>query len=295
MFDNITVLEKEVQEFEKNILASSQLVKSIEQLAKAADAQVRSFSKDSEALLRRIEQLNADAKDTLHGDITTLLSDSAKRTQEDTRRVIGAAVEQMQQIQTEYADAIHKAESALSSHETQLIQAFNENAQSHLTSSVRTIDSAASSLIKTQNDLLETIRSAEEKLLQIQGRYVEQLDKTEKALKDHEGSIAKTVHDDAERCLADCRKVLQEATDALTNAQRQYIEQLGMLNESLSKREDTICAKMDSILERLDKLDFEDIRSKCDGIKKSLSIKFAIAMAGITGTLVFAALSFFMK
>ena len=108
MFDNIAELEKEVQEFEKNILASSQLVKSIEQLAKAADAQVRSFAKDSETLLRRIEQQNAAEKDALHSDVYTLLSESAKKTQDETRRVIEAAVERIQQIQNEYAGAIQK-------------------------------------------------------------------------------------------------------------------------------------------------------------------------------------------
>lgn len=63
----------------------------------------------------------------------------------------------------------------------------------------------------------------------------------------------------------------------------------------LEKREDAICTKMDSILERLDKLYFEDIRSRCDGIRKSGNVKFAIVMVGVADALAFAAISFFMK
>ena len=295
MFDNISELEKEVQEFEKNILASSQLVKSIEQLANAADAQVRSFAKDSETLLRRIEQQNAAEKDALHSDVYTLLSESAKKTQDETRRVIEAAVERIQQIQNEYAGAIQKTETALKIHESELIRGFDESAQKHLTDSTRTMDTAASLLSKAQSELVETVRSAEDKLIQIQRQYVDQLEKTEKALKDHEDSVTQTIRSDADRLLAEYSKMLQSTTDALATAQQQYIAGLGELNTSLAKREDAICTKMDAILERLDKLDFEDIRKKCDGIRKSINVKFAIAMVGIVGTLAFAALSFFMK
>ena len=262
MFDNIAELEKEVQEFEKNILASTQLVKSIDQLAKAADVQVRSFSKDSETFLRKIEQQNADAKDELHSDMETLLSDSTRKTQEEVKYAIGSAVDKIQQTRDEYAELIRKTEAMLKAHE---------------------------------NELLSSMQSAEEKLIQIQRQYIEQFDKTEKALNEHEETVAKTILDDTEKCLADCNRALQNSIDILNTAQQQYVAKLAETSASLATREDVICSKMDSILERLDKLDFEDIRSRCDGIRKSINIKFTIAMIGTMGTLAFAALSFFMK
>lgn len=182
---------------------------------KAADAQVRSFAKDSETLLRRIEQQNAAEKDALHSDVYTLLSESAKKTQDETRRVIEAAVERIQQIQNEYAGAIQKTETALKIHESELIRGFDESAQKHLTDSTRTMDTAASLLSKAQSELVETVRSAEDKLIQIQRQYVDQLEKTEKALKDHEDSVTQTIRSDADRLLAEYSKMLQSTTDSI--------------------------------------------------------------------------------
>lgn len=108
MFENIAELEKEVQEFEQNILASSQLVKSIEQLAEAAEEQMRSFSRNSELLLRKIEQQNAEAKAALHDDMGTLLSDGAIKIQGEAHREIEAVITRLQQTRDEYAELIRE-------------------------------------------------------------------------------------------------------------------------------------------------------------------------------------------
>lgn len=118
------------------------------------------------------------------------------------------------------------------------------------------------------------------------------MDSIEKALKDYEERIAKTIHDDAEKHLAECNKVLQSSVNTLVTAQQQYITKLGELDVSLKKREEIICTKIDSTLYRLDRLDFEDIRNECNRIRKSLNVKFAIVLSGIVCTLVFAILSF---
>lgn len=60
MFDDIKQLEKEVQEFRDNILASKELVSSLDRIVAATQAQQEEFAKASAALLDQMKALPAD-------------------------------------------------------------------------------------------------------------------------------------------------------------------------------------------------------------------------------------------
>ena len=62
MFDNIEQLEKEIQEFRQNILASAGLIKSLDEIAAAVRKQQDEFGSSSTALLEKLEQSRTELK-----------------------------------------------------------------------------------------------------------------------------------------------------------------------------------------------------------------------------------------
>lgn len=63
MFQNIEELEKQVKEFQKNILASSEFIKGIQNLTDKIESQQTEFTKDSRELLDSIEEYKKYVKE----------------------------------------------------------------------------------------------------------------------------------------------------------------------------------------------------------------------------------------
>ena len=63
MFQNIEELEKQVKEFQQNILASSEFIKGIQNLTNRVESQQTEFAKDSKALLASIGEYKKYVKE----------------------------------------------------------------------------------------------------------------------------------------------------------------------------------------------------------------------------------------
>ena len=63
MFQNIEELEKQVKEFQQNILASSEFIKGIQNLTDRVDSQQTEFAKDSKELLDSIGEYKKYVKE----------------------------------------------------------------------------------------------------------------------------------------------------------------------------------------------------------------------------------------
>ena len=66
MFESIEELEKQVEEFEKNILASKALIKSIENISTSIKVQQEDFDKKSNELLVTIEELKSSISNNIN-------------------------------------------------------------------------------------------------------------------------------------------------------------------------------------------------------------------------------------
>ena len=69
MFEDIAQMEKEIEEFRNNIVASSELIKGITELTEATKKQKEAFDSSSEVLVKKmdacIEQFKADHNSAL--------------------------------------------------------------------------------------------------------------------------------------------------------------------------------------------------------------------------------------
>ncbi|MEG1525783.1 MAG: hypothetical protein RR475_12320 [Clostridia bacterium] len=78
MFESVEQLEKEVQEFRKNILASSELIKSVEGLIAATKAQKESFSSETVELVTRMNAHAEAIQESYKAALSKMVSENSK-------------------------------------------------------------------------------------------------------------------------------------------------------------------------------------------------------------------------
>lgn len=106
MFDNIEQLERQVKEFQENILASSALVKSIEELTVAVRKQQEEQSETARKLLDDMEQKRVSFQE----QAAKILSDIEEQTRTIPNSVAkenAATVEQIRQAIADYDRLLH--------------------------------------------------------------------------------------------------------------------------------------------------------------------------------------------
>lgn len=167
MFDNVEDLERQVQEFQNNILASNKLIEDIRLLTAAVKAQQQSYEQESQEYLKAvnsyveaIHQESAGIRDSVASDVSSAM---------------GSMDQATQRIELSGSEAI---------------KAFSNNADSVQTSVVANVRAVigetkdAVNEIKTANESI--LRAAAERLgEQInanQQQYISQLESTQKSL-----------------------------------------------------------------------------------------------------------------
>ena len=156
MFENVAQLEKEVRDFQENILASKELVRNLEQLVVAAKAQQEQLAKSTDELLRDIpasveeknsalrgdvqriaDQMKADSEAAVskalsevrdshqqHIEVLSAIEGEVKKTADklctDNHAVMNEAVAKLQQTNQQHIDALTSVESEIKKFEADL-------------------------------------------------------------------------------------------------------------------------------------------------------------------------------
>lgn len=153
MFDDIAQMEKEIEIFRNNILASSELIKGITDLTEATKQQSDSFKTSSEALIKKLDdcitQIKAD-------------HDEALRNLENSN---AAVVERLHQSITadmaEWLAALDNSKKAIESCEAVTAQKTDEQITRLSDECERLISEMQSSLTAQQESFLEKLNNTE--------------------------------------------------------------------------------------------------------------------------------------
>ena len=76
MFENVEQLEREIKEFEQNILASKALIQNIKEATAAIKEQNERFGDESDRLILRINEVPADIDETVKENINRLIEEN---------------------------------------------------------------------------------------------------------------------------------------------------------------------------------------------------------------------------
>lgn len=177
MFEDIAQMEKEIEAFRKNIVASSELVDGITDLTEAVKQQKDSFAASSDALIEKLDACVLQFKADHDTSIYKLESSNT------------AAIEQMRQsISTDMQDwlsQLEKVKTAIESCETATTQKTDEQIRQLSAEGERIISEMQTSLASQVSAYLEKLQQTEEAISKYQfeaeskyNSFVQQLEST---------------------------------------------------------------------------------------------------------------------
>lgn len=191
MFEDVAEMEREIETFRKNVVASSELVEGISQLTAETKKQKESFSASADELLKKLDSCIAQFKDD-HESALRALNDSNGAAIEELQKNMSAEqqtrIAELERIQTELqknlADATDQAEvqvKALSTTGDAITSAFHEDAER--------IQNLSLEQIKRLNTDCDRIISETKSALEAQQKaYVEKLQETESAIQSYQSA-----------------------------------------------------------------------------------------------------------
>ena len=125
MFDNITQIEKEVQEFRDNILASKELVQHLEDLTGAVSKEHEALVEGMAALQASVERHTADNAQRVSASVDSLLK-GHENAADDLAAEIHAAIEELRRGNAEDLSRLRAEASAAADKSSEDLRAISQ-------------------------------------------------------------------------------------------------------------------------------------------------------------------------
>lgn len=165
MFENVEQLEREIKEFEQNILASKALIQNIKEATAAIKEQNERFGDESDRLILRINEVPADIDETVKDNINRLIEENKNIT--DGLSAIASEVKTYEGMIEDKYDAML----------SETMQKLNEVLSEISSYKVSAKEGNDETLLKANEILKATIEAATESFKAESGKYTESLDK----------------------------------------------------------------------------------------------------------------------
>ena len=259
MFEDLEALEKEVQSFRDNMLASEQLVKGITEIAAQAKEQSKAFS----AASKNLEQQIAAQSQQLE-----------KGFKEETDAAVAQIIEKNETFLTGASESIVKAEQEAGkriAHESELIEKLASETNAHQ----KAVESSTK-LFRETVDSQTAAAQEERKALQ------ESYDAQTKALEDRMQEITASAVQELQQSN---EKNISDLKESFHQAQQAYEEQTRAAQAKMEQVHTSLNEKYQSVLNRLEAANLEQTLAECRRIRKSLNVKFAVLLIGLGGIL----------
>ena len=165
MFENVEQLEREIKEFEQNILASKALIQNIKEATAAIKQQNERFGDESDRLILRINEVPADIDETVKENINRLI--------EENKNIADGLSAIASEVKT-YEGMIEDKYDAMLSETMQKLNEVLSEVSSYKTAAKKGNDET---ILKANEMLMATVEAAAESFKTESGKYTESLDK----------------------------------------------------------------------------------------------------------------------
>lgn len=162
MFQNIEELEKQVKEFQKNILASSEFIKAIQNLTSIVESQQTEFDKDSKDMLSAIETYTKYVKeqtDLLIKSITEQTSKEADDFAKSNDELIAKVKANSEELTKFVADKITEKAKEVTDANSDLIKGFESRFVEYEKSLGLLFDRVKADNVKISEDAIVAFRT----------------------------------------------------------------------------------------------------------------------------------------
>lgn len=180
MFQNIEELEKQVKEFQKNILASSEFIKGVQNLTNMVESQQTQFDKDSKDMLSAIETYTKYVKeqtDLLIKSITEQTSKEADEFAKSNNELIAKVKASSEELTKFVADQVSAKSKEITDANSDIIKGIESRFVEYEKSLGLLFDRVKADNVKISEDAIAAFRT-------INQEYGKKLDDESALLKD---------------------------------------------------------------------------------------------------------------
>ncbi|WP_294411280.1 hypothetical protein [uncultured Ruminococcus sp.] len=160
MFDDINQIEKEIEEFRNNILASSNLVKGISDLLEVVKNQSNSFSSSSNQLIEKLDNCIKQFKDDHDASLQTLSSNNSIEIEKLHKNLVSDM--------NNWVSDLDKIKDTIVQCEAATIQKNDEQIKKYVSETDNIIEKTKSLLLSHQDLYFEKLRLTEETIKEYQ-------------------------------------------------------------------------------------------------------------------------------
>jgi hypothetical protein len=235
MFENIAQMEKEIEEFRKNIIASSELVKRIADLTEATKQHKDSFILSSETLIAKLDDCVAQFKSDHDNSLKALESDNAALI-ENLQQTIAQDIQEWLSSLEKTKNAIETCEEVAISKNDEKIQRFSsecdrliDGMHTHLVSQKIAYDESLKALENSNAALIENLQQSIAKDVQ---EWLASLEKNKTAIETCEKTTISKTDEQIKHFSSECDRLIDGMQSNLVSQKTAYDESLKALEHS---------------------------------------------------------------
>ena len=312
MFETIEELEKQVAEFEQNILASKALIKSIDGVNSSIHNQQKDFDEQAAALLAQmasIKEAVASAVNEINDNNNTFIADTVKTLTEQIASFNHSTEIYLENFRDSNDSQLKGAVKSLSDSQKEYTNRIDKFDQS-MKQSVDTIVKQSDEFKTTANDAVEEMKTANQsgldaavkKLTDEQEEHIKRLDSFEASTQKSVDTIVKQ-SDEFKTTVTNTVKEIkftnQEQLDAflvrLEKEHAEYLRKLETVNNSIAEMEKQLQEHYSLFLGKLETTNISTVADEIQLLKKQINTKFAILMGGIGVAVILAVIALYMR
>lgn len=277
MFENIEQLEREVQEFRKNILASSELVASFERMITQIKEQTRAFEAASGNLQESVKTHTED----LQKQIEVCLQKQADLIAEQSRNVEVASKVMTDAIGQQTAAVAAQSKSNMETFERSS-KALSEQIDRMSVSAEQRMERCFESQAQRMVTQSEGFAQATKGLEAVIGQKTEEFSvRVDSAL---EAQI--------EKLTATNKEQIRIALETMEKTNREFAAKCDEVSKSFVAIQENLNARYEQVLTKLEAANVSETVRLSKSIIKSINVKFGILLTGVVASIVLAVLAY---
>ena len=294
MFEDVAQMEKEIETFRKNVVASSELVEGIKELTEATRQHKESYSAATEELLKKIDVCITKIKTDHESALRTLSSNNdaaITALQKNAAAELTARMVELQQIktalenlQTSYAERLQQNETVIKEYESKLDDSVEQIKNDH-EAALKALSARVDSAMAEQHE-----KSAEDL-----AEKMAEMEKIRASIEEYQSQAAKKADEQIQQLADSCERLITEMKMELASQQSAYAEKLQHAEQTISGYQAAAEAKYDEFVKRLESTNVDQIFKEVQDLKQSIQLKFMILMGGIGTAIVVSVIGLILK
>ena len=294
MFEDITQMEKEIETFRRNVVASAELVDGITQLTDATKKQKDSFEAASSALLKKvdscIEQIKSDQEAALHTlsgenkDAIQTLQQNMAAEQTDRIKELENIKKDLIELQAAFTERIRQTEKALTDCQEKLGATADQIKADHDTSLHILSERVSASISELQTNMAADLEAR-----------VAAIDRIKAVFESCQAESSNKADEQIQRLVRECDRLIAQMKSELAEQQTLYAEKLQQTEKLICEYQNTAEHRYNDFVQRLETTNVDQLFKEMQDLKQSIQTKFMILLGGIGVTLIVALLGLILK